>query len=429
MVTTNEHTALFSMVFNHRLSYPAHLIHSKNGVIHQTHYSYRDINNNTYLVGQDNYTGSTLEAQQFFTYDSIFSMLTSSNTLGGKPTTYLYGYNNIAPVLTVTNAYPNEVYYQGFEEENDDPDFSIGHAHTGLYYYNANYTVYFSKPDSKSYVIQWWNYSGDKWVFHEQAYTGPTTLTGPVDDIRIFPIDALVSSTTYEPMVGKTSELDPNGKLTAYEYDGLGRPNGIRDNDGNLIKQMCYSYLGHALSCPSVYYSREISRAFTRNNCGVDSGATIFYTIPAGQYTSSSSQQEANQSAQNDITANGQAYANDNGQCILVYTPIYPYNYTDYTVYLTFHLNGQNFNFTVNANASGNLGLLPLGDYSLTVSCTSPIMVEAGCGDNNSGSGPSFTIPDFQISKICNTIWIDPYSEGLKSVDHTASKKDNSLKR
>jgi hypothetical protein len=36
--------------------------------------------------------------------------------------------------------------------------------------------------------------------FNEQQYTGPVNLTGSVDDIRVFPSDAQMTSFSYKPI-------------------------------------------------------------------------------------------------------------------------------------------------------------------------------------------------------------------------------------
>lgn len=54
--------------------------------------------------------------------------------------------------------------------------------------------------------------------------------------------NALVSSYTYSPLVGITSETDPSGKTTYYEYDGLGRLKVIKDKDGKVLKVFDYQY-------------------------------------------------------------------------------------------------------------------------------------------------------------------------------------------
>lgn len=76
----------------------------------------------------------------------------------------------------------------------------------------------------------------------------------------------------------------------------------------------------HGSCTPVVYYNIEKAGSFTRNNCGSGAvGSSVVYTVPAGTYSSSVSQADANQKAQDAVTANGQAYANTNGTC----TPVY----------------------------------------------------------------------------------------------------------
>jgi YD repeat-containing protein len=53
---------------------------------------------------------------------------------------------------------------------------------------------------------------------------------------------ALVTTYTYSPLFGITSETDPSGKITYYEYDGLGRLKLIRDQNNNILKKFDYKY-------------------------------------------------------------------------------------------------------------------------------------------------------------------------------------------
>ena len=132
-----------------------------------------------------------------------------------------------------------EFFYEGFEEA---AGATTGTAHTGKKYFNSNYTVPYTPPNTRSYIIQWWSLSGGVWKYNEQPYTANKVLTGPVDDVRVYPVDAQMSTYTHHPFLGITSETDTKGNTLYYEYDELGRLKTIRDNDNKILKQIDYQY-------------------------------------------------------------------------------------------------------------------------------------------------------------------------------------------
>ncbi len=52
----------------------------------------------------------------------------------------------------------------------------------------------------------------------------------------------VVTIYTYKPSVGMTSQTDPNGITTYYEYDSFGRLKMIKDNEGRILKTYDYHY-------------------------------------------------------------------------------------------------------------------------------------------------------------------------------------------
>lgn len=56
---------------------------------------------------------------------------------------------------------------------------------------------------------------------------------------------AMVTSYTYDPLIGVTSMTDPKGYTTYYEYDGLNRLKEVKDAEGNILSRNEYNYKGN----------------------------------------------------------------------------------------------------------------------------------------------------------------------------------------
>jgi YD repeat-containing protein len=149
------------------------------------------------------------------------------------------------------------------------------------------------------------------------------TLSGEIDDVRVFPSDALMTSYTYALEVGETSETDPSGHSTIYQYDGFNRLTTVRDQDNNILKQYDYEFQ----ACAHPVYNVAASNTYIRNNCsgGTPFGSEVTYNVPAGKY-SACSLTAANQLATNDLAYNGQNYANATGSCSATAPCIPPIN-------------------------------------------------------------------------------------------------------
>jgi YD repeat-containing protein len=55
---------------------------------------------------------------------------------------------------------------------------------------------------------------------------------------------AYITGFTHRPLIGLTSQTDPAGRTTFYEYDGLGRLLRTRDEQGRILSQQQYHYAG-----------------------------------------------------------------------------------------------------------------------------------------------------------------------------------------
>lgn len=144
--------------------------------------------------------------------------------------------------------------------------------------------------------------------------------TATIDELRLYPKSSRMRTITYDPLIGKTSECDENNRITYYEYEELGRLRFVKDENKNIVKMYEYNYTKQK-GCPATYANHSIAEIFTKNDCGAGyvGSAVPYPIIPAGRYTSTISQADADKGAQNELNTRGQAYANTNGSCIKLY--------------------------------------------------------------------------------------------------------------
>lgn len=298
---------------------------------------------------------------RFHSYDSRGNILTIS-TENNMKMSYLWGYSQNYPIAQVQNANFNECFFDAFENEGtwNGITYDQTRSHTGRYsgkivnqgpgelvlHSNTWLNISLSAPTKFKY--SGWVYSDGpgaelflfmkragetnyfthvdniatnvtgQWVYLEKEFTVPADITqlniridnnsaGTVwfDDIRLHPSTAKMSTYTYAPALGMTSQTDFNNQSTYYEYDGMGRLKIVRNNDREIVKTYEYNYR-------TVFYNKAASIYLNRNNCGPGhSGTGVTYTVPAGKYSSLISQEDADVQAANDILANAQNYANN----------------------------------------------------------------------------------------------------------------------
>jgi YD repeat-containing protein len=161
---------------------------------------------------------------------------------------YVWGYNNSLPIAQVSNAAAKDIFYTSFEDA--DGNSTDGDSRTGKKSRTGGYSKSLSGLTNGAYVLTWWTKSAGQWSLLRQnvtvsggAYT--ISLTGQVDEVRFYPRNALMTTYTYDPLIGRTSECDAGSKIIYYEYDGLGRLKIVRDQDRNIIKTVDYHYKGH----------------------------------------------------------------------------------------------------------------------------------------------------------------------------------------
>lgn len=144
-------------------------------------------------------------------------------------------------------------FHTSFEEtEGNSND-----AKTGKRSKTGGYTKSLTNLTAGRYVLSYWQKSGSTWTYVENNNVQVTGTTYPLsigntihlDEVRFYPYTAQMTTYTYEPLVGMTSQCDVNNRITYYEYDGFQRLVLIRDQDKNIIKKICYNYAGQPEDC------------------------------------------------------------------------------------------------------------------------------------------------------------------------------------
>ncbi|MDB5223396.1 MAG: hypothetical protein JWN83_2063 [Chitinophagaceae bacterium] len=225
-------------------------------------------------------------------YD-INSNLKQVNNTNNITSTYIWDHQingftgapmNMFPIAVIQNADSSSVAYTSFENSSTGNwSFNSGYivsTSTGLtgknYYNQTGFSISRSSLSSSNvYIITYWSKNGSytisgtqsgwpktvgsatvggqAWTCYEHKVTGQTTITvsgtGAIDELRLYPEKAQMTSYSYTPLFQPASVCDANNHISFYEYDALNRLSLLRDQDNNILKKICYNYAGQAMDC------------------------------------------------------------------------------------------------------------------------------------------------------------------------------------
>ena len=202
------------------------------------------------------------------------------------------------------------------------------------------------------------------------------------DDFRFQPTTAATTAYVYDSQTGELTYILGNNNLyTRFQYDAIGRLVRVRKEvlgkaNIPLVKAVSYNYgrsngsinTNNSTPAPYIYYNVLMSQVYTtHNNCGLGTALPITYSVPAWTYSSTVSQQAANTLAQNDIDANGQAFANLHGPCTVGFLLQNPANAPNYNVWFTNTVTNSYFSFPFPSSGSSVVSIPP-GNYNIVVS-------------------------------------------------------------
>ncbi|HXB32681.1 MAG TPA: hypothetical protein VNV35_04640 [Puia sp.] len=211
----------------------------------------------------------------FDQYDS-YNNLQQYTPVDQNSVDYIWDYLHVYPIAQVKNAALADVAATSFEADGTGNWTYSGASTadttciTGSFSYNLGQSggniTKSGLTSGTTYVLSYWTKNSSYlsiagtisgypikgktirgWTYYEHKLTGQTSLTisgtGYIDELRLYPATAQMTTYTYSPLVGTTTACDVDNKVTYYFYDGFGRLVYIKDQDGNILKTIQYHYM------------------------------------------------------------------------------------------------------------------------------------------------------------------------------------------
>lgn len=185
-------------------------------------------------------------------YDFNYVNVLQHSMPNGVNTAYLWGEYGTVIIAKADHAQSKQIYHTSFEE---DALASTQYQKTGRASKAINGTYVIPTGSGPAfagnYILSWWEKVGTAgWAYKEKSITNyvvgtaiaTTSVNGYIDEVRLYPVEAKMTTFTHEPLVGVTSITDANGVSVYFEYDAFNRLKLKRDQDGNIIEWFDYKF-------------------------------------------------------------------------------------------------------------------------------------------------------------------------------------------
>lgn len=222
----------------------------QNGDTMRTHYCYAANNTGDFVLGLSSTQAGWLSTLHTANYLQPLEVTTTVTPSGASSSIFVEGYkycfanyNSGKPHISTV------IHYTSLT------DSAI--VNLSAYDTYGNLTEQYKNYDKKEVYL--WGYNGQYPVAKisgsdyatVSGYVNNTVLQNPGSDaalsvqlnnIRAGLPNAQVTTYTYAPGIGLTSQTDPAGMTTYYEYDPFGRLLRIRDQNNNILQKFNYNY-------------------------------------------------------------------------------------------------------------------------------------------------------------------------------------------
>ncbi len=214
--------------------------------------------------------------RQMISYDSYTNHgnLAQFTGVDQAPVSFIWDYNYTYPIAQVNNSTVGMIAYTSFEADGignwtilDTSRVTEGLTGKRSFFLNTGNNISFNTSSSGvDLIVSYWSRSGqvtisgatlvsagtglskNGWTYYEHRIRtagSSIVLTGSgilLDELRLYPTNAKMTTYTYDPFVGMTSQCSAQNLVFYYNYDLFGRLQFIRDFDGNIIKSFEYNY-------------------------------------------------------------------------------------------------------------------------------------------------------------------------------------------
>jgi hypothetical protein len=274
-LTPTATTALSTMLTKNMVSQPVESEQYIKGVLIKKALTNYKVESNGYIQPDNvmlQVASNPIETRVLFNRYDNYGNLIQQQKDNDAYRTYIWDYSHQYPIAQCINADSVDIAYSSFEADGTGtwtiPSVTRdtgGITGTSSYNLSNGSVIRAGLTTANSYVVSFWARTSSSvtvtggsgavigktiggWTYHEYSLTGSSTATvsgsGDIDELRLYPSTAQMTTYTYNPLIGMTSQCDVDNRVTYYLYDGLNRVIVVSDQDHNIVKTYQYHYKG-----------------------------------------------------------------------------------------------------------------------------------------------------------------------------------------